>query len=66
MTNEETIRKMNAMKLHAMARAFQQTLTEKKDGKFTADELIGGIVDAEWDERHNRKLKRLLYFAKFR
>jgi len=66
MTNEETIRKMNAMKLNGMARAFQQALTEKTGGKFTADELIGGIVDAEWDERHNRKLKKLLSFAKFR
>lgn len=66
MTNEETIRKMNAMKLTAMARAFTQALQNKTGGNFTTDELIGGMIDAEWDDRHNRKLKRLLYFAKLR
>jgi DNA replication protein DnaC len=34
--------------------------------KFTADEMVGHLIDAEWDERENRKLERLLKGAKFR
>lgn len=33
---------------------------------FTADEMIAYLVDAEWEERHNRRLARLLKGAKFR
>ena len=34
--------------------------------KTTADELLGHLIDAEWDDRHNRRLKRLIKTAKFR
>jgi DNA replication protein DnaC len=30
------------------------------------DELLSHLVDAEWDERHNRRLERLIKQAKFR
>jgi len=31
-----------------------------------ADELLAHLVDAEWDDRHNRKLARLIKNANFR
>ena len=34
--------------------------------KYTTDDLTGHLVDAEWDERHNRRLARLLKGARFR
>jgi len=36
------------------------------DTQYTADELVGHLVDAEWDDRHNRRLARLLKNARFR
>lgn len=66
MTNESTIEKLNRMKLFGMVRAFNQTMAANAKSNFTADELVGHLVDAEWDDRENRKLSRLLAAAKFR
>jgi len=66
MNNEETLTKMEKMKLYGMLKAFNQSLEAGMMGKVTADELLGHLVDAEWDERHNRRLKRLIKAAKFR
>jgi len=33
---------------------------------FTADELLAHLIDAEWDDRYNRKMNRLIKVAKFR
>lgn len=66
MNNEATIGKMQKMKLHGMLRAFNESLEAGMVDKFTADELLGHLVDAEWDDRHNRRLQRLIKAAKFR
>lgn len=66
MNNEATISKMQKMKLHGMLRAFNQSLEAGMMDKFTADELLGHLIDAEWDDRHNRRLERLIKAAKFR
>ena len=49
-----------------MARAFTNTMETGVKNQFTADELVSHLVDAEWDDRHNRKLTRLLKGARFR
>jgi len=64
MTNEATIEKMQRMKLHGMARAFQNILSNPM--QFTADEMAAYLIDSEWDERYNRKLLGLLKSARFR
>lgn len=66
MNNEATISKMQKMKLHGMLRAFNQSLEAGMMDKFTTDELLGHLIDAEWDDRHNRRLQRLIKAAKFR
>jgi len=66
MNNEATIGKMQKMKLYGMLRAFNQSLEAGMMDKFTADELLGHLIDAEWDDRHNRRLQRLIKAAKFR
>ncbi len=66
MNNEATISKMQKMKLYGMLRAFNQSLEAGMMDKFTADELLGHLIDAEWDDRHNRRLQRLIKAAKFR
>ena len=64
--NQATVEKMELMKLHGMVRAFRSTMDTGTKNQFTPDELLSHLVDAEWDERHNRRLKRLLKAARFR
>ncbi|MCK4945724.1 MAG: IS21-like element helper ATPase IstB [Alphaproteobacteria bacterium] len=64
--NEATIDKMLLMKFYGMARAFKETMGTGVKSNFTADELLGHLIDCEWENRQNRKLDRLLKTAKFR
>jgi len=66
MTNEATIVKMQQMKLSGMSNAFRSTMETSFAADFTPDELLAYLVDAEWEERQNRKLARLLKNANFR
>lgn len=62
----ENLEKLKQMKLHGMARAFQLTLESGKNEKFTPDEMLHHLVEAEWDERHNRRFDRSVRYARFR
>ena len=64
--NEQTLEKMKTMKLMGMAQAFRTSLESGKTSTCTADELLSILVDSEWDDRYNRKLKRTLKNARFR
>jgi len=64
--NQETLRKLEQMRLYGMARAFRTTMETAIKHSFTPDELLSHLVDTEWDDRHNRKLDRLIKAAKFR
>ena len=67
MNNHATVEKLEQMKLYGMLRAFKSTMEQgPMKQSFTADELLAHLVDAEWDERYNRKLARLLKDAHFR
>jgi DNA replication protein DnaC len=66
MTNEATLEKMQSMKLHGMLHAFRTTMETGGQRDFTPDELVAHLVDAEYEDRYNRKLARLLKAANFR
>jgi DNA replication protein DnaC len=66
MNNQGTIEKMEQMKLYGMLKAFKSTMETGLKKNFTADELLAHLIDAEWDERYNRKINRLIKVAKFR
>jgi DNA replication protein DnaC len=63
MIDEETLRKLEQMTLHAMADALRELLA-KPGQDLSFPEKIGIIVDREWSARENRKLTRLLRSAK--
>ena len=44
--------------------SFRLTQTGFKD--ITPDEFVAHLVEAEWDDRYNRRLARLIKTAKFR
>jgi len=64
--NQATMEKMEQMRLRGMLRAFRDVIDTGIKSQFTADELISHLVDAEFDDKYNRKLKRLVKRAKFR
>jgi len=66
MNNEETKNKMSKMKLWGMLRVFSTLLETKSNDGMTIDESLAYLIDAEWDERFNRKLYRLIEQARFR
>lgn len=66
MIENQTLTKLNQMKLFGMARAYTMLQSTRQSGSMTDDELMSHIVEAEWDEQENRKLHRLITAAKFR
>ena len=64
--NETTLQKMKQMKLHGMTAAFKASLEDGRKVNLTADELISFLVDAEWDDRNNRRVARRIKMARFR
>ena len=66
MLNEQTMEKMNAMKMSAMAEAFEQQLGNSEYAAMSFEERVGLLVDIEWTAREQRKLRRRLKYAKMR
>lgn len=65
MTNEATIEKMKGMKLRGMVQAFENLL-RSPNAKMNADEIMAFLIDAEYDDRYNRKLESLIKKGRFR
>ena len=65
MNNEGSLEKMNLMKLYGMVRAYKLIL-ETGSSDLTVNEFFAQLVDAEWDDRFNRRFERLLRSARFR
>ena len=61
-----TIEKMKSMKLLGMIRIYQTLYKNSAFTEMTIDEALAGMIDAEWDERYNRRLARLLRQAQLR
>jgi len=64
--NEETLQKMKQMKFYGMTSAFRSVLSEERMKQLTSDELISLLIEAEWDDRNNRRIERHLRNARFR
>ena len=64
--NERVLQKMKQMKLHGMALAFKTSMEQESLAQLTTDQMIGFLVDAEWDDRNNRRIDRRIRNARFR
>ena len=64
--NNDTLEKLRNLKFYGMLHAFKTSLESVKTNDYTADELLGYPVDAEWDDRNNRCVERQIYQARFR
>ena len=63
--NEITTTKMKQMKLYGMHNAFKTAIESGKTDHYTLDQFIAMLIDAEWDERHNRRIERSIKNARF-
>jgi DNA replication protein DnaC len=63
--NESTVLKMKQMKLFGMHGAFKTAIETGKTDHYTIDQFVSMMVDAEWDERQNRRIERSIRNAKF-
>lgn len=64
--NEQILQKMKQMKLHGMSGAFKAALEDPTKANLTTDEFIAFLVEAEWDDRNNRRIERRILSARFR
>lgn len=63
--NQQTLEQMKQLRLYGMCRAFTTTL-ETQSINYTNDELVAYLLQAEWDDKHQRKIERLTKAAQFR
>lgn len=66
MLKEPTVEKLKALKLYAMATAWNNQHAQPDVAALSFDERLGLLVDAEWMHRENKRLGRALRDAKLR
>lgn len=66
MTRQTTIERLRAMRLSAMAEAFNSQLNDKSFDSFTFEDRFAMIVDKQWDKRQSNKIGKLIKDAGFR
>lgn len=66
MLSTNTVMKMENMKLHGMAKCFQDIIAKPEHSQLSHEEFTGFLIDAEETARDSRRLKRLLQYAHFK
>ena len=64
--NSTLLNKMSQMKFYGMHQAYQTILDSKQHHTLTNDEIVSMLIQAEWEDRENRKINRYLKTARFR
>jgi DNA replication protein DnaC len=63
---QQTLDKLNAMKLFALAKSLKERLERQDHQSLSKAEFVGLLIDDEWLYRENRKLATRLKVAKFK
>ena len=66
MNNQKTIEKMKQMRLGGMAEMHYTNTNSNINLEYTIDQYVAMLVDQEWENRQNRKIKNLIKNARFR
>lgn len=64
--NSTVLNKMSHMKFYGMQQAYKTLLDTNQHHAITNDEMVNILIQAEWDERENRKINRYIKTARFR
>lgn len=62
----QTLSKMAQMKCFGMQRLYQNILDTGQHPQLANDEIVAMLIQAEWEDRENRKINRHLKSARFR
>ena len=60
MNQTTTIQKLEELRMSGFIRAYREIIETGRNRDFTTEEIISHLVQAEWDDRYNRRLKRLI------
>ena len=63
--NEITLTRMKQMKLYGMYGAFKTAIETGKTDNYSLDQFVSMIIDAEWDDKTNRRIERSIKNARF-
>lgn len=66
MITEQTVEKMNAMKLFGLRDAFAEQLETSAYASLSFEERLGMLIDREYTDRENRKLERRMKAARLK
>ena len=66
MNSHTTIEKMKQMRLYAMADMYYRSLQEGLYSDYTLDQWLAMLVDHEWEDKQNRKIRNLMKLAGFK
>lgn len=66
MIKEQTLSKLTQMRLHGMARSFEERSLRPDHKDLSSEEFVGLVVDDEYNYRKNLRLRRLLQLAKLK
>ena len=64
--NEITLKKLRQMKLLGMANVLEASIANTQRENLSCDEFLSVLVDAEFDDRTNRRIERNIRNARFR
>jgi len=64
--NNTTLHKLKDLKFYGMHDAFKMAIETGKLDEYTINQFTSHLVEAEWDERLNRKIERTIKNARFR
>lgn len=64
--NSTVLNKMSHMKFYGMQQAYKTLLDTNQHHSLTNDEIVSMLIQAEWDDRENRKINRYIKTARFR
>lgn len=66
MTQSIALNQMSKMRFHGMMEAYRTILDSNRHHDLSPEELVNHLLQAEWEERENKKIDRLYRTAKFR
>ena len=64
--NSTVLNKMSNMKFYGMQQVYKTLLDTNQHHSLTNDEIVSMLVQAEWEDRENRKINRYIKTARFR
>lgn len=66
MNTQNTIERMSQMRLPAMSNLYHQSKKQHLYTDYTTDQFLALLIDAEWENRNNRKIQNLVKAARFK